>query len=99
LRQQWRRVAAPSCHVLEAGLKILMNTDLRLQLSKLQCPLSFIYGQLDTLARPGLLSIMKKYHSSFDSVIIEKAAHAPFLSHPALFQQYVMQLTKRHGAS
>ncbi len=97
LRQQWHDLEAPSSVVLESGLKILQNTDLREKMSELRCPLSFIYGQLDTMARPGLLNSMKKYHSSFSSVVIEKAAHAPFLSHPLVFKQELLKQIDLHG--
>ena len=97
LRQQWLQVETPSRAVLESGLNILKTTDLRNELKHLQCPLTYIYGQLDTLARPVLLGEMKKYHANFDSVVIQKAAHAPFLSHPSEFNQQVLKSITQHG--
>lgn len=97
LRQQWLQVGTPSRAVLEAGLNILKTTDLRNDLKQLQCPLTFIYGQLDVMARPELLDEMKKYHTDFDSVVIKKAAHAPFLSHPTQFNQHVIKSISQHG--
>ncbi|VAW80638.1 Pimeloyl-[acyl-carrier protein] methyl ester esterase BioH [hydrothermal vent metagenome] len=97
LRRQWQKIEAPLSEVLEAGLTILQNTDLRNQLSRLTCHLSFIYGQLDTLARPGLLTSMKKYHTKFDWVVIQKAAHTPFLSHVEVFQKQLVKMIADNG--
>ncbi len=97
LRQQWQHVEPPLSEVLEAGLAILQHIDLREQLSELKCPLSFIYGQRDTLARPRLLSSMKKYHSNFNWVLIKKAAHTPFLSHAKMFQKQLVKIITANG--
>ena len=97
LRQQWRDVETPAQSVLESGLNILQSIDMRDELNKLKCPLSFIYGQLDTLARPELLNDMKDYGAAFNSVIIDKAAHAPFLSHPQQFSAAVKESIENHG--
>lgn len=76
---------APSVEVLNAGLDILRDVDLRTDLISLGVPLLRIYGALDGLVPRKIVPLLDALWPESDSRIIDKAAHAPFISHPQQF--------------
>lgn len=81
----------PSVEVLEGGLKILQEVDLRAELDTLSLPFMRIYGYLDGLVPRRVAEMLDARWSDSPSVVMEKAAHAPFVSHPEAFCQQVQQ--------
>lgn len=73
----------PDRDVLQAGLIMLRQQDLRPQLAQLQCPLQVILGSHDTLVPVAVGEQMRALNPKLKLNIIDKAAHIPFLSHPA----------------
>ena len=74
-----------SLAVLEQGLKILQQSDLREKMTNIEVPALRIYGALDSLVpRRGMPQTDVLWPNS-QSVVIEQAAHAPFISHPDQF--------------
>lgn len=67
---------------LEQSLALLHSTDLRQQLSQSKLPCLRIYGGLDGLVPTKVAEKINTVCTSSDFVIIDKASHAPFLSHP-----------------
>ncbi|MBK0003101.1 pimeloyl-ACP methyl ester esterase BioH [Erwinia sp. S43] len=84
----------PSVEVLNAGLEILRDVDLRTDLISLNLPLLRLYGKLDGLVPRKVAPLLDTLWPASPSVIMEKAAHAPFISHPEEFSQYVIDFTK-----
>lgn len=70
----------PSQHVLTDGLTILKQTDLRQSFNHIKIPVLLLGGERDTLVPPGALHELGK-HGNVETCIIDKAGHAPFLSH------------------
>lgn len=71
-----------SASALEKSLALLHNTDLRAALANSQVPCLRLYGRLDSLVPAKAVDKIKALSVSSQSVVIEHASHAPFLSHP-----------------
>ncbi len=72
---------APEQSVLEQGLTILKETDLRAVVSESDCPLLLILGDRDTLVPVAIGEQMKALQPKLFLHILKKAGHVPFLSH------------------
>lgn len=80
----------PTVEVLNAGLEILRQVDLREALPTLTPPLLRLYGALDGLVPRKIVSLLDAALPASPSRVIDKAAHAPFISHPDVFCQQVI---------
>ena len=72
---------SPSADVLRGGLEILKQSDLREILTRLQCPISLILGDRDTLIPLASARALRKAKPAIGLHVIETAGHMPFLSH------------------
>ncbi|MBS0882619.1 pimeloyl-ACP methyl ester esterase BioH [Pantoea sp. JGM49] len=81
----------PSVAVLEGGLEILREVDLRAQLPQLAMPLMRLYGSLDGLVPRRIAKQLDEALPRSPSIVMEKAAHAPFVSHPDTFCQHIIE--------
>ena len=75
----------PSAEVLNGGLGILKTADLREALTALSIPFLRLYGALDGLVPRKISPLLDAQWPQSRSLIVEKAAHAPFISHPQAF--------------
>lgn len=75
---------------LAGGLEILKNDDLRADFSALTVPLTGIFGRLDSLVPCKAVSEMQSLNGQFKVDIINKASHAPFISHPDEFTNLLL---------
>ncbi|WP_342323242.1 pimeloyl-ACP methyl ester esterase BioH [Kosakonia sp. BYX6] len=75
----------PSTEVLNSGLEILKTVDLREELGALAVPFLRLYGRLDGLVPRKIVPLLDEKWPGSESVVFPKAAHAPFISHPAEF--------------
>jgi pimeloyl-[acyl-carrier protein] methyl ester esterase len=73
---------APSLQALQAGLQILKNNDGRVALQQLQCPVSVLMGDRDSLIPLALADSLKRLQPAIQIHLLENAGHVPFLSHP-----------------
>ncbi len=80
----------PEATVLQGGLAILQETDLRKTLPEL--PLSIVHGAGDKLAPIGAARWL--VNAVRDSRLLELggAGHAPFLSHPAEVARFIVEV-------
>ncbi len=76
---------------LEAGLKILEHTDLRLNFRALSCPLLCILGGGDMLVPIDVAGAIAALNPRIRVTRIADAGHAPFMSHPAGFSAVVRE--------
>jgi pimeloyl-[acyl-carrier protein] methyl ester esterase len=72
---------APDAKILQGGLEILKQMDMRATLSGLNIPVSVILGGLDTLIPVAVGQKMQLLLPSLELNIIDRAGHVPFLSH------------------
>jgi pimeloyl-[acyl-carrier protein] methyl ester esterase len=77
---------------LSGGLTILQQVDLRAQLAQLTLPITGIYGRLDALVAVKSITQLAPTLQQFDFRVIDKASHAPFISHPQQFIDTFMGL-------
>lgn len=91
LKQAVQECPSPSKNVLHSALGILKHTDLREQLTTLECSLSIIQGDKDTLVPVQASLAMHKILKNSELNIIPSAGHLPFMSH----QSQVIEIIKR----
>ncbi len=70
---------------LEAGLRLLLEGDLRAVLGGLATPTHWLLGARDTLVPPALARALPGLMEAADVTLLDGAGHAPFLSHGADF--------------
>ncbi|UXY11307.1 pimeloyl-ACP methyl ester esterase BioH [Kosakonia sp. ML.JS2a] len=85
----------PSAEVLNGGLEILKTVDLRDALTALTMPFLRLYGRLDGLVPRKIVPMLDEMWPESESVVFPKAAHAPFISHPAAFCDTLVALKSR----
>jgi len=85
----------PDVSVLNGGLEMLKTVDLRAPLAALAMPHLRIYGYLDGLVPRKIVPLLDALWPDSESLVIPKAAHAPFVSHPAEFCAALIALRQR----
>ncbi|MCK9201603.1 MAG: pimeloyl-ACP methyl ester esterase BioH [Gallionella sp.] len=75
----------PELAALQSGLNILRDCDLREALPQIAQPALVIAGERDTLTPPDASRHLAERMPQAQLVLVEGAAHAPFLSHPDRF--------------
>lgn len=94
LKQAVLALPLPQAEVLLAALDILTETDLRPQLAQLRQPVAGCFGKLDSLVPVAMLSQLQQQLPQLQLQILPKASHAPFISHPAEFAEWIQQFGK-----
>ena len=95
LKQTVLSLPMPDVEVLNGGLEILKTVDLRQPLAALAMPHLRIYGYLDGLVPRKVVPVLDSLWPQSESLVINKAAHAPFISHPAEFCSALVALSQR----
>ncbi|TCB90573.1 pimeloyl-ACP methyl ester esterase BioH [Enterobacter wuhouensis] len=95
LKQTVLSLPMPDVEVLNGGLEILKTADLREPLISLPMPHLRIYGYLDGLVPRKVVPLLDALWPESESLIVAKAAHAPFISHPAEFCSALLALSQR----
>ena len=95
LKQTVLSLPMPDVEVLNGGLEILKTVDLRESLTLLAMPHLRIYGNLDGLVPRKVVPLLDVLWPESESLVVPKAAHAPFISHPAEFCSALVALSQR----
>ncbi len=95
LKQTVLSLPMPSSEVLNGGLEILKTADLRQSLLELSVPFLRMYGRLDGLVPRKIIPLLDALWPASESVMFDKAAHAPFISHPQAFCEPLVALKKQ----
>ena len=77
----------PNAEALRAGLRILLESDLRDQVAAVKAPTLLLHGDRDVLTPLGAAQWFVKKISGARLEVVAGAAHAPFLSHPREFAE------------
>ena len=72
----------PDVAALTAGLKMLQYSDFTQQLKQIDCPTLLLGGGKDTLVPEQAIHETARRLPQAYAVVVSKAGHAPFLSHP-----------------
>ena len=91
LRASFFSEPLPEPQALVAGLEMLLQTDLRAEAAQLAQPTMVIHGSLDKLTPPGAGTWLAKNLPSARAVLIDGAAHSPFLSHTQQVAQTILE--------
>ncbi len=83
LRESLRQRPAPQPGALDAGLGLLLDTDLRGHLPALQVPSQWLFGGRDALVPARAADCLAELLPGAGCLPIAGAGHAPFLSHQA----------------
>ena len=78
---------------LDQGLTILRDRDIREALAESAMPMLMVQGSHDRLVHPDTVSAVADLRD-IDSLLIEGAGHAPFLTQPALVAQAVRDFSR-----
>lgn len=76
----------PDPAILAAGLELLREVDLRTLAPQVRCPTLVLHGAYDHLCPSAAGQWLAQAIPGARLALHERAAHAPFLSHPAWFQ-------------
>lgn len=79
----------PVTEALSAGLNLLIATDMRTPLAKLNCPVKIILGDRDTLIPSTMLEAVKQLQGNVETTLLAGAGHAPFISQSKACQQAI----------
>ena len=82
LKREVRERPRPRDAALDNGLRLLLDTDLRPELSRLTQPTLWLLGERDTLVPADMSHELRALQPDADILVIGGAAHAPLLSHP-----------------
>ncbi|WP_413453639.1 pimeloyl-ACP methyl ester esterase BioH [Erwinia persicina] len=83
----------PTVDVLNGGLEILKTADLRQDMAALAMPFLRLYGALDGLVPRRIVPLLDASWPDSHGHVIDKAAHAPFISHPEAFSQRIIDFS------
>jgi len=92
LKQLLNQYGAPKSEALSAGLDILQNDDLRDLFAHCSVPIKAIFGRLDALVPYKAISKMAALNADFEYEVLDKASHAPFISHKDEFLSTVKSM-------
>lgn len=76
---------------LQAGLQILLTTDLRNKIEEISQPVVLIHGENDIITHPSSARWMHQKLPSSELLMLSNCGHAPFLSHPDQFITKLIQ--------
>ncbi len=91
LTQQLTVEQPPVAEALQAGLKLLIEIDLRTPFSTLQCPVKMILGDRDTLIPKQMLDNAKQLNPKLETRLLAGAGHAPFIAQATECKQEIEQ--------
>lgn len=76
---------------LHGGLALLSGLDLRDSFSRLTIPVTGCFGRLDSLVPAAVIPLLQQLQPAAHFQCLPKASHAPFMSHPEEFRQWLEQ--------
>ena len=96
LRERLFSRGEPDMAALRAGLNILRDADQREALADIKQPTLVVAGERDKLTPPEASRYMAQTMPTARLVEVVGAAHAPFLSHPEIFVEHVIDFLKNN---
>ncbi len=76
---------------LMGGLRLLCETDLRTDLSRIKIPSLHVFGGMDTLVPASVIASLKPLLVDGQCALIKRAGHIPFLSHTNEFLKLLLK--------
>jgi len=94
LKKRVFRDGLPDPKALKSGLDILLNTNLRQQLTQINCPSLIINGQHDRLVPLESGQAVAGLIPNCQFKRVDGASHAPFISHPDVFVKHLKEFVR-----
>lgn len=98
LQQTIKARGQASAQGLAAGLKILLETDLRTTLKTLDRPLHWSLGGKDSLVPAALAPVLQQQYAQKNVTLYPQAGHAPFVSHSDDFVKQLLAIAEQQRA-
>ncbi|MBI5451592.1 MAG: pimeloyl-ACP methyl ester esterase BioH [Gammaproteobacteria bacterium] len=92
LRQTLQARPLPQTTALQAGLAMLKHSDLRSDITRLNCPAHWLFGRRDTLVPAAVIDALTACHPDLQHTLLDAAGHAPLLSHPRQVAEVIRRL-------
>lgn len=92
LKQLLNQYNPPNTQALSGGLDILQTDDLRNLFAHCSVPIKAIFGRLDALVPYKAIGKMAALNTEFEYAVLDKASHAPFISHKKEFLSAVKSM-------
>lgn len=94
LQRSLKERGSASTEALDAGLQLLLDTDLRQDLPHIEPALHWAFGGKDGLVPSELAGVLRESFAQQNVVLYEKASHAPFISHTEEFVQQLLGIVE-----
>lgn len=91
LKQRIFSRGEPSHKALDEGLRMLKESSTLHELKNIQCPTLLINGKLDGLVPVKAGEVMQQMMVKAKCEVIDKAGHAPFVSHADMFTNLIRE--------
>jgi pimeloyl-[acyl-carrier protein] methyl ester esterase len=91
--------ATPNLDTLQGGLAILKQADLRPALAAAQMPILVLLGTRDSLVPITVGPAIQTLAPNIQVVVIDKAGHVPFLSHPQVVLETMIQFMDAYATN
>ena len=88
-----------SANALASGLKVLLETDLRDNISLIESPLYWMLGAKDNLVPADLAQVLRIKYQQNNVQLCENASHAPFISQRDDFIKQLLVIAEKIRAS
>jgi pimeloyl-[acyl-carrier protein] methyl ester esterase len=91
IRQLVLALPDPALAALVGGLKLLAEHDLRTVLQQLSIPVTAALGRLDALVPIAITPLLQQLRPDIQIQVFDQSSHAPFISQPDDFAQWLVQ--------
>lgn len=92
LRQNVFMRGEPDEAALEAGLRVLLASDLRKKIPSIEQHVLLLHGENDVISHPDAARWMSRKFPNAELLMLPHCGHAPFLSHPDQFADGMARL-------
>ena len=92
LRKNFFQYGQPDIGILQAGLEILLTSDLRKKVTQIKQSVLLLHGENDVISPASAAKWMNQQILHSKLVLIPGCGHAPFLSYPDLFISSLYEL-------
>lgn len=93
LRDLLNRSTQPELSALKQGLKVLLETDLRRELTECRQPSGIILGEQDAIIPSCVGNVLMSRMPDIRNIKIRGAGHAPFVTHPKEVAEAIIAMT------
>lgn len=87
----------PAPVALQSAQEYAQRADVRTLLSHIQVPVLCVYGDKDTITPARLGEYLRQHLPQATMLLIKKAIHAPFVSHPEVMAQALTTFWSQHA--